>query len=381
MSSRFVALTLFSTVACGSLFAQGRPVTVLIPTTQPSTSQPPAGPGTAALGSPGVFVSGKLAVADGGTVPPNVVIAKLCGNKREALGFADSKGNFSVKLSGNSLAALVDASDDNRGALGRGPIAMRDQGGANLLGCELLASFPGYRSETINISSRRSLDNPDVGTLLLHRLGSGTGTMVSQTTLLAPKPALKAYEHAMSDMRKSNVESARKNLEKAVDVYPKFASAWYELGHLLVHTDPAAAKSDLDKAVEADPKYALPYSDLTILAYRKENWVETIRISDLGLRLDSAGSPALYFFNAAAHFRLRNYEEAERKARDAIKIDYSHALPKAPQLLAYILAARHDYPGAAEQMRVYLASAPPDADVVRSELAHIESALHNAKTP
>ena len=33
-------------------------------------------------------------------------------------------------------------------------------------------------------------------------------------------------------LRKSKIADAQKNLEKAVELYPQYASAWYELGRI-----------------------------------------------------------------------------------------------------------------------------------------------------
>lgn len=354
-------------------------ISILIPTTHPDATQMEAGPATGPAGPGSLYVSGKVAVSDNSELPPNVVMAKVCGNKREALGYVDKKGSFSVKLAGSSLAALLDASDDNRGEIGKAPSPLRGQGGNNLLGCELIASFPGYRSDRVNLSSRRSMDNPDVGTILLRRLGEGTGTTVSETMLAAPKKALKIYERGMGDLRKGDTASARKSFEKAVEIDPNMAGAWYELGHLLMRSDTTAAKAALEKAVVADGKYSLPYADLTLLAYRKEDWPETLRLSETGLKLDSSGSPSLYFFNSATHLRLQQYEEAEKMARTALKVDYGHTMPRTSELLGYILEARHDYAGAAEQLHSYLAINPPDSDKVEAELARINNLLNRSR--
>ncbi len=320
-------------------------------------------------------MEGKVVVQDGGEVPLNVVIEKVCGSRRTALGYADHKGSFSVKLSGNNLASLVDASDDSRTQLGNPPSAAREQGGANLMGCELQAVTAGYRSASINVGSQRLMDNPNVGTLIIRRIATGSGTMVSQTMLAAPKNALKAYEHGMDDLRKGNLAAAEKDFQKAVALHPTFANAWYELGHLSLLQQGVSARADLDKALAADAKYLPPYTDLAILAYREKNWEETIKVTDQGLRLDSSGSPELYYYNAAAQFNLRNLSQAEKKARDAVRVDYTHSVPRAPQLLSYILASKGDYAGSVEQMRAYLASGldPAEAERSRKQLGALQA--------
>ena len=334
----------------GCLFGQIAPTRsnpVLLPTTKPVTVATGSGPQ--------MYLAGKVVVSDGSELPPNVVIEKVCGSRRTALGYTDHKGNFNVKVSGSSLASLMDVTDDSR-SIGNSPSNAREQGGVNLMGCTVDAAYAGYRSDSINVGSQRVLDNPDIGTIVLRRVGAGSGTMVSATMLDAPKSALKAYEHALDAIHKGDSETARRQLQKAVSLHPTFANAWYELGHLEMSGDNAAAQTALEKAIAADAKYIPPYTDLAILAFRRKDWKESVAIAERGLRLDSSGSPLLYYYGASAEFNAGHLDQAEKMVRDAIKYDPAHTIPKAPQLLSYILGRRGDFAGAAEQMRAYLAN-------------------------
>ena len=367
-----------SLVFAGGIFAQkpGAAPSVSplnIPSSKPSTNNPLDSGGTTA--GAGMYVDGKVMVQDGGELPLNVVIQKVCGSRHSDLGYADRKGYFSVRLNGNNLASLVDASDDSRTTPGSAPSASRQQGGINLLGCTIEAVYPGYRSASINIGSQRLMDNPNIGTLIIRRIATGSGTMVSQTLLTAPKNAAKAYEQGMDSLRKGNLAAASKDFEKAVGLHPSFANAWYELGHLNMSGPSDIARADLTKAVVADSKYVPPYIDLAIIAYRDKNWQETVKVTDQALHLDSSGSPELYYYNAAAQFNLRNMDEAERKAREAIRVDSARSLPRLPQLLSFILASKGDYVGAAEQMSAYIASGlgPEEAERARKQLAALRS--------
>ncbi len=360
----------------GSALAQHGipPNPVLLPTTSPVSTTTLSGSGSSPQVSTGMYLSGKVTVQDGGELPLNVVIERVCGSNRRALGYADKKGVFNVKVSGHSLASMVDASEDQRGALGKPPSAAREQGGTDLLGCVLQASSSGFRSGTIDIGSQRLLDNPNVGTLILSRLGGASGGVVSETMLTAPKSAVKAYDRGMEALRKDDVPSAIKDFQKAVDLHPRFASAWYELGHFYMDVNASEAQIDLTKALNADPKFVMPYVDLAILAYRQRNWDGTIDISNRGIRLDANSFPQLYYFNAAAQFNKRNLEQAEKRARDTMRVDVDHTLPKAQQLLSYVLAAQGDFTGAVDQMRAYIAGGlePEDAEKARKELAQLE---------
>ena len=113
------------------------------------------------------------------------------------------------------------------------------------MGCELRAALAGFRSDGVNLGMRHSLDNPDVGTIVLHRMANVEGSSISATSAMAPKDAKKAYEKAMNDLKKDKWDDADKELSKAVDIYPKYAAAWYQLGFVQQHQNnlDAARKS------------------------------------------------------------------------------------------------------------------------------------------
>ena len=100
------------------------------------------------------------------------------------------------------------------------------------MSCELRISLPGFRTETVSLAGDRYLDSPDLGTIILHRIANVEGLTVSATAALAPKDAKKAYEKGVEALGKKNSAEAQKNFEKAVEIYPRYAAAWYELGSL-----------------------------------------------------------------------------------------------------------------------------------------------------
>jgi hypothetical protein len=191
-----------------------------------------------------IFLSGKVQMDDGTAPPEPVIIERVCNGTPRAEGYTDSKGRFSFQL-GQNLAMMQDASYgpdanmSNRGIPGNTGGASQNSatgsrgqtpGMRDLSGCDIRASLPGFRSDVVSLSGHRALDRPEVGTIILHRVGNVEGTTISMTTLQAPKDAKKAFEKAHEALRKGKAADAQNNLEKAVEVYPQFASAWYELG-------------------------------------------------------------------------------------------------------------------------------------------------------
>jgi hypothetical protein len=141
-----------------------------------------------------IFLSGKVVMDDGTPPPDSVVIERVCNGVVRPEGYTDSKGRFSFQL-GQNTAVMADASvgsaadgggfggrnSRNMGGMpGRGGLSERE-----LMGCELRASLAGFRSEIVNLAGRRVMDNPDVGTIILKRLGNVEGLTISATSAMA----------------------------------------------------------------------------------------------------------------------------------------------------------------------------------------------------
>ncbi len=347
------------------------------------------------LGTRGIYLSGKVQMEDGAPPPEEVLIERVCGGRRKAEAYADTKGRFSFQL-GREEAITADASFENStGAPTAAPRPMNtppsgpvgsssaSQSANNslsgttrdLTGCELTASLPGFRSDSVNLDGRHLMDNPDLGTLILHRMAGVEGTTISVTTLQAPKVARKAYDKARQALRKEKDAEAQKEFAKAVEIYPKFADAWYQLGLLQAKgNDLAEARKSYSQAVQADPKFVSPYLPLALLAAREKNWQDLAATTDRLLKLDAFDFPEAYYYNAAANFNLQKFEDAEESARQAVKLDTAHRYPQVIHLLGVILYQKKDYAGAAVQFRNYQRLAPnaPDAEQVKSRLAELD---------
>jgi tetratricopeptide (TPR) repeat protein len=337
--------------------------------------------------SSSIFLYGRVAMDDASELPLNVVIEKTCNGQTSALTYADRKGRFTVNLSGDSAAKYADASYDSHSTGSPNqPAAVQTVRKPSLVGCDLRASYPGFRSDYLSISSSRAMDSADLGTFILHKTSGSAASTISATFLTAPKDALKSYQKAMDDVRKNKPENAKQEFQKAVAIYPQFASAWYELGRLeMAHDDSAAtvaaAQTSLRRAIAADPKYSPPYVELSFLAMRGHDWQTTLDLTGRALALDSSTYPQLYYFSAVANANLSNFDDAEKKARDAVRLDHDHRFPRALQLLAFLLERKGDLQGAAEVMRGFLATSPsdPDAQVIKTELASVQTRLNLPK--
>lgn len=399
---------------CGSLLAQEPAPAPQTPSPSPGNSQPAPGAGGVNPGTqqpqPGrspfptdqqrmpqrmpemprsIFLSGRVMLDDGTPPPEPVTIERVCNGSPRPEGYTDSKGRFSFEL-GRNTAAMADASTSggfeglgqpNSPTFGGGGFGGMS-GGQNiermLMGCELRASFPGFRSDNINLAGRRMLDNPDVGTIVLHRLANVEGFTFSATSGLAPKDARKAYEKSKDLLRKKKLPEAKVQLEKATSIYPKYAAAWYDLGRVLeANKELAEAKKAYEASIEADRKYVNPYLNLSGLYARESNWEKTAELSAQAVRLNPFEFPQMHFFNAVANLNLNKLDDAEKSAREARRLDPKSRFPKIDHVLGIILAEKRDIPGAAESLRAYLKASPdaPDAENIKKQLEQLEKAV------
>ena len=207
------------------------------------------------------------------------------------------------------------------------------------------------------------------------------GESVSMTTLAAPPEARAAYDKGVRAYNKQKLPEAQKNLEKAVEIYPQFAAAWYSLGVCLgLRNDPGGAAAAYRRSIEADPKYPEPYVQLVAVELNASKWEEAADVSGKVIHLDPQHFPEAYLYNSVANLQLLKFDLAERSAREALRTDTEHKFPKAEQMLGLALANEGDYAGARSHLTAYLAleKNPTEIALGRKQLAVIEQQASEA---
>ena len=328
---------------------------------------------------------------DGSPPPDTATIERVCSTSTKAEGYTDSKGYFSIEL-GNERSVFQDASETSSyggasplgsvSGLGGSTGTNRTMGGSTselrFANCELRARLTGFRSQTVNLANIRPLDNPNIGVILLHREGKDEGTTISAVSLSAPRDARHAFDKGMQANKKGKSDEAEKEFQKAVDLYPHFANAWNELGRIqLSHDQKDAARLSFETAIKADPKYVNPYLQLSIIQMETKKWQELVDTTAIAVKLDPFDYPVAYLYNAVGNWNLKNVDAAEKSILEAERLDSQHTLVDVSRLKGLILVQRHDYAGAAEQMRAFLKAAPEseEATKIRGLLAQVEKAL------
>jgi len=360
-----------------------------------STGTATPNPSTA-LGQPAMQrplrVSGRVAIDDGSPLTFPATIERVCAGNPHAEGYTDSEGNFALTL-GQHPDVIGDASETPAASdHGSSPAGMSQvnlpSGGSNqssrtlagdnrMANCELRANLAGYTSEKINLATRSAMDSPDVGTILLHRMGApDTAMTVTATTLRASKEARRALQKGLELSKKNRPEKAIASLQEAVKIYPEFAFAWYQLGILQLENDHTPdAHESFEAAVKAEPRWPEPYLRLAAMAVKAHDWKEVADSTEHVLHLNTFQYPQAYFLHGAASFNLHHVDLAEEDGLAAEKLDVQHQYPQIEKLLGTIYSERHRYADAAEKFRSYLMLAPgaEDAPFARQQLAYMEA--------
>ncbi len=338
-----------------------------------------------------IYLSGKVMLDDGTPPPEPVTIERVCNGSPRPEGYTDSKGRFSFEL-GRNTAMMADASTNmgndgfgggmpgqpQRGGFGNSGFGGNSNIESQLMGCELRASLPGFRSDMVSLAGRRVMDNPDVGTIVLHRLANVEGFTFSATSGLAPKDAKKAFEKSRDLLKKKKLPEAQKELEKATSLYPKYATAWYDLGRVYeAQNQVEPARKAFQASIDADPKYVNPYLNLSGIFAKEANWEKTAELTAKAVKLNPFEYPTMYFYNSVANLNLQKLDEAEKSAREARKLDAKNRIPKIDHVLGIILAQKRDLPGAKDSLSAYLKASPNagDADAVKKQLEQIDKLI------
>jgi len=341
----------------------------------------PAPGANTGFGLPTAFLSGKVALDDGSELTDSAAIQLICQGQRHILGYTDRKGGFNFPLGDTTSTTAVDLSDasSNLGS------SVRTSDQRNWRECEVQAVLAGYSSQVIELASRmNTLESVDLGRIALHRLQQVEGTSISVTSLMAPKAAKKALEKAREEEKKGKWDQAQQSLQKAVQIYPKYAVAWSELGQVQMRqNDPSSAKRSFEQSVAADSKYVNAYDGLAELAFEAKKWPEVLETTNKLLSLNPVNFPDAYLYNGVARYEQNELDAAEKITREGVRMDDGHQVPRLQYLLGMILLRKHEYQQASEQIQQYLAlvKEPAQVEEGKKELAEIKRLSASSSSP
>lgn len=364
-----------------------RPATPL-----PSTEQP------IQLGGDFVmFLMGRIATNDGSPIPNDLLVERICREHVRQQIYASANGDFSMQV-GSKTDSFPDASSDiTSPERVNDKDSMRGIPQSELKQCDLQASASGFRSKRVSLLSLDpSSGSADVGVIIVERTTKIKGMTLSAQPYKAPPDARKAYEKGLDAENKGKLAEARKYFEQAAALYPKYASAWFQIGTLFERENQKdSARDAYAHATAIDMKFLPPYLSLASMAFEDRDWSAVLQytrhILDLDpfsygemnsyvLDLDELNPAATYFYNAVANYNLSRIEEAEKSALKAERSDLRTNFPQLHVLLAEIFTRKKNYADAILELRSYLELVPhaKDADLIRQRLAKLQGLSRSA---
>lgn len=164
----------------------------------------------------------------------------------------------------------------------------------------------------------------------------GAGNTVSVKALQIPGKARNEYQKARQAFNKGKFEDARKRVEKALQIFPRFAEALALRGILRANDkDYAGAQQDLQQAINDDSNYAMSFFALGATQNQLGKFTDAQQTLEEGLRVDPTSWQG-YFELSKCMLGQDNYRNALKYVVKAEDIGSGYApihLVKAHALL------------------------------------------------
>lgn len=352
---------------CGSVFslfarsqAQNFPRDPRLPET-PSDEMTPAN-------AEPVAFSGKVSVEGGADILKDTVVVLDCGFGDRARTNVDPKGQFLLMLDNGGR---LDQSGERRGGAS-----------SELIGCTLHAEAPGYQSSALDVQGHQS-GVVEVGTILMSPMTQQQGdasTTVSVASLAAPDKAKKDFAKGQDQASKGRWAAACDSFRKAIQVYPRYALAWLELGRAQLHqNDFNQAQQSFQQATTEDSRFLPAYVELAHVQAAQQQWQAMARTTANIVQLAPESSAAFWFMDSAANFNVHNLQRADSSAQRGLRLDAGHHVPQLEYLYGLILATKQNYVSAVQHIKSYLQLSPraQDAREAKRRLAELEKLASN----
>jgi tetratricopeptide (TPR) repeat protein len=197
---------------------------------------------------------------------------------------------------------------------------------------------------------------------------------ISASEMAVPDKARKEFDKGLEEFNKNNFKEADKHLEKAVEIYPKYARAWDVIGVIKAKSgDHAGAKESWQKAIDADDRNASAYFHLARVSIMNQQPGEAQKLVEKGLTAAPGEPEGLYLLTASEAMQGK-WDEALANARKVHKGEHKQ-YADVHMIAAQGLAAQNQPKQAIEEYEVYLKEYPdsPRAAQVRQNMAQLQA--------
>jgi len=303
-----------------------------------------------------IVLEGKV-VGEGGGAVWNASLLLKCGYKSQQIeAKTGTNGFFDLQMSANNSGPDV---------------------------CDLYVDAPMYTQHHVTLELDPSVYSVQLGTILL-RSGNNSGeegkSTISVLSLAAPPKAKEAFETGLKNGKKGKLAAACEHFRKAIQLYPRYALAWLELGRAqTLQGNLVEAQHSFEEAEAQDSHLLSAYVELTRLTAKQNQWLVVQHTTDRALQVSPVDSaPWFYFFNSFAKAHLGDLKGAEQSAARGLRADVKHNVPSLEYLYGIILAKQQNYSEAIEHITTYLQLAPHanDAHLAQEQLSELQQIVN-----
>jgi Flp pilus assembly protein TadD len=203
--------------------------------------------------------------------------------------------------------------------------------------------------------------------------GVRASASVAAVDLNVPKKAAKEYKHAGKEMEDENWEKAINHLDKAIAIYPQYASAYNDLavcyGHL---KQKDRQRTALLKAISLNDHCVPALVNLGYLDMKDGQFAEAETLLNKALTAEPTNADALCL-RAQVELEQGHYDQAIADARKAHGLTHHFAMVHCTAASA--LQRENRIPEAIAELQLFLKEEPqgPRAEIVRRALLEMQS--------
>jgi tetratricopeptide (TPR) repeat protein len=207
-------------------------------------------------------------------------------------------------------------------------------------------------------------------------LGGKPGGVVSSAEMNIPEKARKEVDKGMESMGKNDMPAATEHFQKAVEVYPNYARAWFNLGVIKAQAkERPGAKEMWEKAIAVDSKFVPAYFSLARMSIADKQPQEAEKLLTKGLSVDPDNAEGLFLL-ANIQFMQGQYSQVVATAGRVHSQEHKR-YADVHVIAGQSLLKQGQDQLALEQFDIYLKEYPdsPKAAQVRQAMAQIQAKL------
>ena len=200
------------------------------------------------------------------------------------------------------------------------------------------------------------------------------GPVISAADLGAPAKAVKEFDKSNLFINQQEFSKAIQSLNRAIAIYPQYASAYNNLGAIYARLgDHAKERDALERAISLDDHLAAAYLNLGRMNITDRNFPAAEAVLRKAASYDPTDSVALMLLSFC-QFEDNHIDDAISTSHLAHGLRGKHSFVHI--VAAESLESKHDTPGAIAELELYLKEDPAGdrADAVRKELATLRPA-------